>query len=99
MPELESAIADGEAANDDVVGTREMRAELEKDGVVLPDEDDMTTSSLKLNEWLEEYRYKEGRAPSHSWFNLFAEVDASALGDARVIHEARVQQVQGRMAC
>ena len=32
MPELESAIADGEAANDDVVGTREMRlsARLEK---------------------------------------------------------------------
>ena len=25
MPELESAIADGEAANEDVVGTREMR--------------------------------------------------------------------------
>ena len=47
MPELESAIADGEAANDDVVGTREMRAELEKDGVVLPDEDDISRRALR----------------------------------------------------
>ena len=33
-----------------------------------------------FNEWLEQMRHDEGKGHSHSWFNLFAEVDEDHSG-------------------
>ena len=60
--------------------TAEMRAEIEAAGVVLPDDDELTKLSTKLNEWLEEMRHKDGKDKSTSWFNLFAAIDEDGSG-------------------
>ena len=60
--------------------TAEMRAELEKEGVTFPDDAKLLEHSVKLNEWIEEYRYKEHKGDTYTWFNLFAEVDKDGSG-------------------
>lgn len=59
--------------------TAEMRAELMAKGVELPDDAALTELSQLLNTWIEEYMYKHNKV-SHTWFNLFAEVDKDGSG-------------------
>ena len=71
----------GEFASAEAIATqptKEMRAELETAGVALPDDDALTELSTKFNIWLEELRVREGKDASHSFFNLFNEVDEGA---------------------
>ena len=49
--------------------TSEMRAELAAAGVALPEGDELTKLSRKLNEWLNEKRVTDGKDHSHTWFN------------------------------
>ena len=47
--------------------TREMRAELEAVGVLIPAEEELSTLSAKFNEWLEAARKRDNKE-THSWF-------------------------------
>jgi hypothetical protein len=69
--------------------TREMRAELLAAGGVLPDDAALTKLSSNLNDWLEAQRQKENLEHSHSWFNLFAMVDADGSGCALEVSKRR----------
>ena len=55
--------------------TAEMKAELEKAGVSLPNDEQLTALSKSFNELLEELRYNLKLPKSHSFANLFKEVD------------------------
>lgn len=57
------------------VPTAQMKAELEKAGVSLPDDEQLTVLSTNFNELLEELRYNLKLPKSHSFANLFKEVD------------------------
>ena len=60
--------------------TAEMRADLEKLGVALPEGDEFLELSQRFNAWLEQHRHDQGLSPSTTWFNLFAEVDQDGSG-------------------
>ena len=60
--------------------TAEMRAELEDEGVWLPNDKELEQISKNLNTWLEDCRVLHGRGSSVTWFNLFAEVDQDGSG-------------------
>jgi len=60
--------------------THEMRVELEKAGVSLPDNDALLSLSKMLNEALESYRYHHGKGRSSSWYDLYRILDADGSG-------------------
>jgi Ca2+-binding EF-hand superfamily protein len=60
--------------------TRTMRVQLQKDGLKLPDERELHRLSRNFNRWLEEKRYRENKDKSHSFYNLFKELDADDSG-------------------
>ena len=60
--------------------TAEMRAELAKQGVPLPDEQGLTELSKKIFHWIEDWKYREYKDPSHNWVNLFAVLDEDKSG-------------------
>jgi len=60
--------------------TKEMKAELKKKGIPLPNAEELKALSIKVNEWLEQYRADERKPHSTTWYNLFAEVDQDGSG-------------------
>merc|ERR1712146_683888 len=60
--------------------TIDMRKELELDGEGEFNEDDLNKMSRKMSKWIEEYRYQQNLPKSHSWFNLFKEIDNDSSG-------------------
>ena len=59
--------------------TKEMKKELEAAGVVLPSAAEQIVLSKQFNLWLKNAR-EEGNKATHSWFNLFKEVDEDGSG-------------------
>ena len=55
--------------------TATMRTELASAGVALPASDELKSLSTRFNAWLEELRYNLGLPASHTYANLFAQVD------------------------
>ena len=64
----------------DALPTVEMRSELEKLGVPLPDDEGVTELAKKFVNWIEDYKYKYMLPPSHTWANLFAILDEDHSG-------------------
>ena len=60
--------------------TSEMLSELEAANFALPTDDELTELSKRMNGWLEQKRHDEGQARSHTWFNLFKEIDQDGSG-------------------
>lgn len=60
--------------------TREMREDLRLSGDAELSGPELDSVSVKLNCWLEEYRYDRRLPPSHSFFNLFKEIDRDDSG-------------------
>jgi len=55
----------------DVLPTSEMRKLLRSKGVHLATDKDLLDYSLKLNAWVDAWRYEQRLPPSISWYNLF----------------------------
>ena len=64
----------------DSTPTAEMLEELKAAGLSLPNDEELTELSKKLNVWLEEVRVLHGRGNATTWFNLFSEVDLDQSG-------------------
>ena len=56
-----------------------MRAKMVADGIAELTDDELLACSKQMNEWLEKSVYASNRA-THSWFNLFKEVDDDGSG-------------------
>ena len=59
--------------------TKDMKKELEAAGVVLPSAAEQIALSKQFNMWLKHAR-EEGNKSTHSWYNLFKEVDVDGSG-------------------
>ena len=64
----------------DAQPTKEMLEELEQSGVPIPNDVELTALSMKLNSWIEWYRYEQKMPPSASWYNLFKVIDKDGSG-------------------
>jgi len=60
--------------------TADMKAELAAANQPLPNEQEMASLSMKLNEWLEQFLHDERLPPSATWYILFAVVDKDHSG-------------------
>ena len=60
--------------------TADMRRDLKAQGIPLPTDDELLQLSAKFNAWIESYRYDHQLPPTHSWFNLFSQVDLDGSG-------------------
>lgn len=60
--------------------TAEMRADLEKAGIDIPDGEQLVALSHKFSEWLGDYRFNTGK-DNHGWASLFKELDVDGSGD------------------
>jgi len=60
--------------------TATMRQELAAADVEIPGDEQLTALSRIFNEWIEDLRHNKGMAASHSWYNLFKEMDEDGSG-------------------
>ena len=63
-----------------VMPTKEMRQELERLGVALPDDAELTELAERFVNWIEDWKYKTHKDPSHTWANLFNVFDEDKSG-------------------
>ena len=55
--------------------TKELREELERKAIPIPEGEVLKELSAKMNAWLEKFRSDIGLGHSVTWHNLFTEVD------------------------
>ena len=70
----------GMAQAQECISTADLLVELKAKGVQLPDDVELIVLSKKLNQWLVAWREANGKEHSHSWFNLFNDIDQDHSG-------------------
>ena len=55
----------------------------------IPGDEQLTALSRIFNEWIEDLRHNKGMAASHSWYNLFKEMDGARSWGRGVLLRAR----------
>lgn len=60
--------------------TAEMRKQLAAQSIPIPSATELVSYSQKMNTWINDWRREQNKEPSHSWFNLFKEVDNDGSG-------------------
>ena len=64
----------------DSMPTVEMKKTLKNKGLTLPTDSELLEYSKKMNAWIEAWRHDQRKEASHTWFNLFKEVDNDESG-------------------
>lgn len=59
----------------DSTPTAQMRKELAVSGVEMHTDEELSALSAQMSAWIEAYRLREQKAGSHTWFNLFCDID------------------------
>lgn len=79
----------------DSTPTAQMRQELAAAGVEVPSDDALSSLSARMRVWIEAYRLREGKNESHTWFNLFTDVDKD--GDGQVTYDELLHTIRRKL--